>query len=162
MAGMPMTMEKRMTKKRAKAGNHGSKPESGKPTATRPPELTPLDYALRIMRDEAKPDALRASMAKAAMPYLHPRGAADGPSAAAEPQERSAKEPLSSFEWARRVGHILQSAHDELRKQELAAQGWDVNKRGLPMDDVNWARIMERLKTIRDACTTPNQNLDRP
>ena len=35
---------------------------------------TPLAFALAIMRDESKPDALRASMAKAVLPYLHKLG----------------------------------------------------------------------------------------
>src|SRR5690242_2512984 len=35
----------------------------------------PLDYMLRIMRDETKPLELRAEMAKAAAPYCHARRA---------------------------------------------------------------------------------------
>lgn len=38
--------------------------------------LTPLDYMLQLMRDESKPDSLRASMARDAAPYVHPRLAA--------------------------------------------------------------------------------------
>lgn len=38
--------------------------------------LTPLDFMLKIMRDETKPDGLRASMARDAAPYVHPRLAA--------------------------------------------------------------------------------------
>lgn len=38
--------------------------------------LTPLDFMLQIMRDENKPDGLRASMARDAAPYVHPRLAA--------------------------------------------------------------------------------------
>lgn len=38
--------------------------------------LSPLDYMLQIMRDESKPDGLRASMARDAAPYVHPRLAA--------------------------------------------------------------------------------------
>ena len=34
---------------------------------------TPLDYMLRIMRDEAAESTRRDEMAKAAAPYLHPR-----------------------------------------------------------------------------------------
>ena len=34
---------------------------------------TPLQYMLRIMRDEKTDDALRADMAKAAAPYVHPK-----------------------------------------------------------------------------------------
>lgn len=35
--------------------------------------LTPLEYMLQLMRDENKPVELRAEMAKAAAPYVHPR-----------------------------------------------------------------------------------------
>jgi hypothetical protein len=34
---------------------------------------TPLEYMLRIMRDEAAESTRRDDMAKAAAPYLHPR-----------------------------------------------------------------------------------------
>ena len=34
---------------------------------------TPLQYMLRIMRDERADDALRSDMAKAAAPYVHPK-----------------------------------------------------------------------------------------
>ena len=34
---------------------------------------TPLQYMLRIMRDEKADDVLRADMAKAAAPYVHPK-----------------------------------------------------------------------------------------
>lgn len=35
--------------------------------------LTPLDYMLAVMRDEAADSARRDDMAKAAAPYIHPR-----------------------------------------------------------------------------------------
>lgn len=35
--------------------------------------LTPLDFMLAILRDEAKPDDLRFEAAKAAAPYVHPK-----------------------------------------------------------------------------------------
>ncbi len=35
--------------------------------------LTPLEFMLSILRDENKDEALRADMAKAAAPYVHPR-----------------------------------------------------------------------------------------
>lgn len=38
--------------------------------------LTPLDFMLQVMRDETKPDGLRASMARDAAPYVHARLAA--------------------------------------------------------------------------------------
>jgi hypothetical protein len=37
---------------------------------------TPLEYMLGVMRDPTKEHALRADMAKAAAPYVHPRLAA--------------------------------------------------------------------------------------
>lgn len=38
--------------------------------------ITPLDYMLAIMRDEAADEAKRLDAAKAAAPYVHPRLAA--------------------------------------------------------------------------------------
>jgi hypothetical protein len=35
--------------------------------------LTPLDYMLKVMRDDAMDTAMRNDMAKAAAPYVHPR-----------------------------------------------------------------------------------------
>lgn len=35
--------------------------------------LTPLDYMLQLMRDDGQDIELRAEMAKAAAPYIHPR-----------------------------------------------------------------------------------------
>ena len=35
--------------------------------------VTPLEYMLKIMRDEGADAALRADMAKAAAPYVHPK-----------------------------------------------------------------------------------------
>jgi len=40
------------------------------------PPQSPLDFALAFMRDDSKSDALRVSIAKAALPYLHARAAA--------------------------------------------------------------------------------------
>ena len=37
------------------------------------PPQSPLDFALAFMRDTSKPDALRVSVAKAALPYVHGR-----------------------------------------------------------------------------------------
>lgn len=38
--------------------------------------ITPLDYMLSVMRDEAEEPTRRADMAKAAAPFVHPRLAA--------------------------------------------------------------------------------------
>lgn len=35
--------------------------------------ITPLEYMLKIMRDETQSPTFRADMAKAAAPYVHPR-----------------------------------------------------------------------------------------
>lgn len=38
--------------------------------------LTPLDYMLKVLRDESIPDERRDDMAKASAPYVHPKLAA--------------------------------------------------------------------------------------
>ncbi len=38
--------------------------------------ITPLDYMLKVMRDESAPNARRDDMAKASAPYVHPKLAA--------------------------------------------------------------------------------------
>lgn len=35
--------------------------------------ILPLDYMLKVLRDDAQPDARRDDMAKAAAPYVHPK-----------------------------------------------------------------------------------------
>ncbi len=66
----------------------GKRPGAGRPpgavnkaTAARQAEVaasgvTPLEYMLQIMRDEAADEAKRLDAAKAAAPYVHPRLAA--------------------------------------------------------------------------------------
>jgi hypothetical protein len=90
-----MTMTKPQRRARRKAGEH---PAASEP----PPHLSPLDFALRIMRDETQPPALRASMAKAAMPYLHQRADGDA-SPEDEPDEAPKAPPMSDLELARRI-----------------------------------------------------------
>ncbi len=118
----------------------------------------PLAFALRIMRDERKPMALRAGMAKAAMTALQKR---DGDAAFAPAEAEPPRPELSNMERARRIAHILGRAHDELRARELAAQGWDVETRGMPVDNTDWPLILRRIMNILDSCETPPQNLDR-
>jgi hypothetical protein len=65
--------------KRAGAGRKKGSPN--KATAAREAEIratgeTPLDYMLRIMRDEAAPVERRDDMAKAVASYVHPKLAA--------------------------------------------------------------------------------------
>jgi len=84
---------------RRKNGEH---PAASEP----PPYLTPLDFVLRIMRDETQSPALRAGVAKAAMPYLHRRAGGDTPPDD-EPEEPPKSPPMSDLELARRIAHIL-------------------------------------------------------
>jgi hypothetical protein len=70
------------------AGNGGKRPGAGrkpgvpnKASAEREAKVratgeTPLDYMLRLMRDDSRPLELRCDMAKAAAPYVHPKLAA--------------------------------------------------------------------------------------
>ncbi len=58
---------------RAKAG----KPEKAAEAAAS--KVSPLDFMLMLMRDEAKPAALRLSAARAAAPYVHGRYAGEEP-----------------------------------------------------------------------------------
>jgi hypothetical protein len=74
---------------------------------------TPLDFALGIMCDDSKPDALRASMAKAAMPFLHKRGEERH-----EQEDTPPREPMSDLELARRIARIL-----ELGRQQAEREG---------------------------------------
>ena len=60
------------------------------------------------MRDETQPAALRASMAKAALPYLHTRLAGEPDAAGEEPAPP--KPPMSDLECARRIAHIFARA----------------------------------------------------
>ena len=63
-----------------------NKASAARETAIAASGLTPLEYILGIMRDEAQQVAVRLDMAKAAAPYVHPRlaavahtGESDGP-----------------------------------------------------------------------------------
>jgi hypothetical protein len=65
--------------KRSGAGRRKGAPN--KATAARQAEISasgeaPLDYMIRVMRDQSAPDGRRDEMAKAAAPYVHPRLAA--------------------------------------------------------------------------------------
>ena len=93
----------------------GSAADNPLPPATQP-DLSPLDFALALMRDETQPLALRASMAKAAMPYVHGR-AGDASAAEDNPAETPPKPPksppMSDLELARRIAHILNRTQTE-------------------------------------------------
>jgi hypothetical protein len=65
--------------KRSGAGRRKGSPN--KATAARQAAISasgeaPLDYMIRVMRDESAPHGRRDEMAKAAAPYVHPRLAA--------------------------------------------------------------------------------------
>ncbi len=95
-------MKKPHRRTRRKAGEHPAAIEAA-------PDLSPLDFVLRIMRDKTKPDALRVSMAKAAMPYLHQRAEADAP-----PQDEPEPKPeWSGLEVARRIAFVLMRADEK-------------------------------------------------
>ena len=122
------------------------------PQTTEHSGADPITAALRMMQDEGQPAALRARMAKAAM------AARDGAPASGVPDPYPHP---SSLELARRMAVILNRANDELRAAELAAEGWDVKVRGMPVDNTDWARIMGRLVAILSSCHSPIESLDR-
>ena len=100
---------------------HGHAAENGRTHAESPapaPRQSPIDFALGLMRDDSKPDALRASMAKAAMPYLYKRGEAKEHETEKAPQE---EEQWSDLELARRIAYILGLAEIDATKQLKAA-----------------------------------------
>jgi hypothetical protein len=102
---------------RAKNGHQANDGMSARDPAAAPVPQTPLDFALGLMRDDGKPDALRAIMARAAMPYLHKRGAEHD-----EQEDETQEQPISDFELARRIAHILGLAEAEGFDQLRAAQ----------------------------------------
>lgn len=69
-------MGKRTGKPRGRPKGVPNKATAAKAAAIAASGLTPLDFMLQIMRDETKPDGLRANMARDAAPYVHPRLAA--------------------------------------------------------------------------------------
>ena len=84
------------------------------------PEQNPLDFALAFMRDESKPDALRVSVAKAAMPYLHKRGEENDEQVDA-PEPKPKSEPMSDLELARRIAHILARGNEQAERERGTA-----------------------------------------
>lgn len=112
--------------------------------AAAPADLSPLDFALGVMRDDEQPMALRASMAKVAIPYQHNRGMADE-----APEQADAVPPLSTVEWARRAGFYLNVFYNAARELDLCARGVDVAKTGLPEDRIDWAAVQRYLMRLR-------------
>jgi hypothetical protein len=144
-----MSKQKRNRRATRKAAGAEAGPA---PQTTERAGADPIIAALRMMQDEGQPAALRARMAKAAM------AARDGAPASGVPDPYPHP---SSLEVARRMAVILNRANDELRAAELAAEGWDVKVRGMPVDNTDWARIMGRLVAILSSCHSPIESLDR-
>jgi hypothetical protein len=97
---------------RARVRRNGGRPSEK-------PERTPLEHVLAVMRDETQPDALRVSMAKAAMPYLHRRCAGSPP-----PEEDVKETPQwSDLELAQRIAHILNRANVDLENPAETPHG---------------------------------------
>jgi len=71
----------------------------------------PLPFMMSIMNDPAQPMALRAQMAKAALPYLHTRGEEQEDETVEAPKRR-----MSDLELARRIAHILELGRKEEEK----------------------------------------------
>jgi hypothetical protein len=67
--------------------------------------LTPLDYMLGILRDEARDETQRFEAAKAAAPYVHPRLASTEVRGELQVNDVSADPELSEAEWSREHGH---------------------------------------------------------
>src|SRR6476660_9475624 len=90
--------------KRSGAGRRKGAPN--KATAARQAEISasgeaPLDYMIRVMRDEGAPVERRDEMARAAAPYVHPRLAAVDHSGSIENVHYAISEqPLTEDEWA--------------------------------------------------------------
>ena len=104
------------------SGSNGLAPEpASEKTATSSPEAapalpSPLDYILGVMRDPAVEPGRRDEMAKLALPYMHPKAAAEPGGSDAGP---AAPVALSENEIARRIAFTLAkavlgaSSHDE-------------------------------------------------
>lgn len=67
--------------------------------------LTPLDYMLSILRDEAADDDKRFEAAKAAAPYVHPRLATTELKGELVVNDVSADPEASEGEWMAQHGH---------------------------------------------------------
>ncbi|HKY87907.1 MAG TPA: hypothetical protein VJL90_14200 [Pseudorhodoplanes sp.] len=94
-------------------GGHGRPADDSIAT---PAPQTPLGFALAVMRDDSKPDALRVSVAKAALPYLHRSG--EPPEDEDAPEREPKPEPMSDLELARRIAHILARGKDQVEREK--------------------------------------------
>lgn len=69
--------------------------------------LTPLDYMLRVLRDEGNDQAVRLDAAKAAAPYVHPKLATVE---VKNPDGEDFRLAMSDRDRARRVAFLLEKA----------------------------------------------------
>ena len=98
--------------RRALAGGYGPAQKDGsKRSRTTPAPPDPRDFALAVMRDESQPMALRAQMAKAALPYAHKRGEAQ------EAEEKPQRRKYSDLELARRIAHIMALGRQQAERE---------------------------------------------
>jgi hypothetical protein len=104
--------------RRALAGRYGPAQKDGKKRSqqTEAP-LDPLDFVLTVMRDKTQTPALRAGMAKAALPYLHKRGEEQ------EEDDAPEREPMSDLELARRIAHILDLGRRQAEREGKTPPG---------------------------------------
>lgn len=103
---------------RPRAGHKAERKERATPATPTAPEQNPLDFALAFMRDDSKPDTLRVSVAKAAMPYLHKRGEEND-----EPEPEPTPAPMSDLELARRIAHILARGNEQVERERALVPG---------------------------------------
>ena len=90
--------------------------------------------------------ALRVSAAKLAA-SLQPKNGPAAEGASEDDQDLASEaQDWSDLELARRIAHILGLRHDELRREELLAKGYDVEKYGLPVDNTDWAAFLKRIQ----------------
>jgi hypothetical protein len=134
--------------RRALAGRYAPAQQDGKKRSKRSASQTPLDFALALMRDEGKPDALRAGMAKAALPYLHKRGEVP------EDDDAPAEEPWSDLELARRISHILELGRMEEEKQAKDKAEAAGQAAALPAGPPDWRNSRAIAHSVANAPAT--------
>lgn len=100
-------------------------------TARKPPDdvMAPLDFTLSVMHDEAQPTALRATMARAALPFVHGRRVPSLPPSWQEELRARAHAPQSALSQQpsdtsspRRWKKQLQDADARAQASEAEAQ----------------------------------------
>jgi hypothetical protein len=76
--------------------------------------LTPLDYLLSVLRDEANPPAMRIDAAKSAAPYVHPK-LSSVELAGKDGELVRVERPLLPMEVKAAVAKLLEEAENELK-----------------------------------------------